>query len=73
MSKSKTLGRLLGPNTELIKEIHEQAIDQEFVVLKGDGWVGRVEEVIDEQYFGVRDINGNKFKVSCFEMRSLEY
>ena len=66
-----TKGRLLSSNVDLLTEIHDNMVGESVFVLKGNGFIGKVTKVLDEEYFLVKDSVNNEYKVSCFEIRSL--
>jgi len=70
---SQTLGRLLTHNTDLLEEIHYPLINEEFIILKNKGFIGVVTEILDGEHVKVIDEDGQEWKVSIFEMRSLDY
>ena len=50
-------------------------IGTEVYVIKNGGWRGKVEEVIDEEYFLISrfDNSSSTEKVSMYDIRSLSY
>jgi len=50
-------------------------IGNEVYVIKNGGWRGKVEEMVDEEYFMVSKFNEplNVEKVSMYDIRSLSY
>jgi hypothetical protein len=70
---SNVKGRLLSNNVDLLEEIHSELIGDQVWVLRGKGFLANVEQVLDSEYFLVRDIDGQEWRVSCFDIRSADY
>tara|TARA_R110000824_G_scaffold69822_3_gene179700 strand:+ start:957 stop:1172 length:216 start_codon:yes stop_codon:yes gene_type:complete len=62
------------PETEKLSYNHKM-IGNDVHIIKDGGWRGRVESVVDEEYFMVSRFNdpSTVTKVSMYDIRSLSY
>ena len=66
--------QLDSPETEKLSYNHKM-IGNDVHIIKDGGWRGRVESVVDEEYFMVSRFNdpSTVTKVSMYDIRSLSY
>ena len=62
------------PETEILS-YNEKMVGRDVFVIKNGGWRGKVEEVVDKEYFMISNFQNPSAveRVSMYDIRSLSY
>ena len=58
---------------EKLKECYLPLLGNKYFIKQGKGFLGVVEEILDEEYVKVRDIKNRVYNISIFNIRDLTY